>query len=84
MKSLHKKISIVVLAGMVVLGGGLAGSLSVANADSVIDFQAQVDLDSLSAYGQRAGFEVIQGSKGGEKNLGMKTHCTHCTSIIKR
>lgn len=68
MKNLHKKISIVVLAGMVVLGGGLAGSLSVANADG-LDFQAQVDLDSLSAYGQRAGFEVIHGSNGDAKDL---------------
>ena len=68
MKNLHKKISIVVLAGMVVLGGGLAGSLSVANANG-LEFQAQVDLDSLSAYGQRAGFQVIYGSKGNAKDL---------------
>lgn len=71
MKSLHRKISIMVLAGMVVLGGGLAGSLSVANANG-LDFavqQAQVDLEGLRGYGEKAGFEVIHGSNIDARNL---------------
>lgn len=68
MRNLHKKISAMVLAGMVVLGGGLAASVSVANADSV-DFQAQVYLQEINAYGQKAGFEVINGSNGKAKDL---------------
>lgn len=68
MKNLHKKISIVVLVGLVLAGGGLAGSLSVANANG-LEFQVQVDLDGLNAYGQKAGFKAIYGSNGEAKDL---------------
>ena len=68
MKNLHKKIGVILLSGLVLAGGGLAVSSSVAHA-SGLDFQAEVDLNSLKAYGEKAGFKVRLYNNEEVKNL---------------
>ena len=59
MKNLHKKVGVIVLSGLVLVGGGLVSSSSVAHASSVENFQHKSYLKELNDYGERAGFKVV-------------------------